>query len=93
MLSSLSLEIQLKDPNADHILIPQDSIRGSTFFENQMNAHVFLDANPKFELQILCILEIITKNVKLNGIPENDLLCIFIITSIPRGTYFLLSLE
>ena len=56
-----------------------------------MKAHIILFANPTFQLQILGDT---TKNVKLNGIPENNFLCIFIIYSlIPRGAYFLLSLE
>ena len=48
-----------------------------------MKAHMFLFANPKFQLQILCSFGDITKNVKLNGIPENNFLCIFIIASSP----------
>ena len=47
-----------------------------------MKAHIFLIANSKFQLQILCSLGDITKSVKLNGIPENNL-CIFIIASSP----------
>ena len=50
-----------------------------------MKAHIFLITNPKFQLQILCSLGDITKMVKLNGIPENNL-CIFIIASSP-GTH------
>ena len=38
-------------------------------------------ANPKFQLQILCSFGDITKSVKINGIPENYFLCIFIIAS------------
>ena len=50
----------------------------------------FSDANPKFQLQILCSSGDITKSVKLNGIPENDL-CIFIIASSPGvHTFFFL---
>ena len=62
--------IQFKGPSADHILIPQGSTGSSIFFD-QMKAHIFLIANPKFQLQILCSLGDITKSVKLNGIPEN----------------------
>ena len=50
-------------------------------FFYQMKAHIFLFANPKFQLQILCSSGDITKNVKLNVIPENNFLCIFIIAS------------
>ena len=50
-------------------------------FLYQMKAHIFLIANPKFQLQILCSFGDITKMVKLNGIPENNFLCIFIIAS------------
>ena len=56
-----------------------------------MKAHVFLIANPKFQLQILCNFGDITKGVKLNGIPENNFLCIFIIASSPGvHTFFCL---
>ena len=48
-----------------------------------MKAHIFLIANPKFQLQILCSFGDITKSVKLIGIPENNFLCIFIIASSP----------
>ena len=48
-----------------------------------MKALIFLIANPKFQLQILCSFGDTTKSVKLNGIPENDFLCIFIIASSP----------
>ena len=58
-----------------------------------MKAHIFLIANPKFQLQILCSFGDITKSVKLIGIPENNFLCIFIIASSPGGAYFLLPLE
>ena len=58
-----------------------------------MKAHIFLVSNPKFELQILCSFGDMTKNVKLIGIPENNFLCIFINSFIPRGAYFLLPLE
>ena len=36
-----------------------------------MKAHIFLIANPKFQLQILCSFGDIPKMVKLIGIPEN----------------------
>ena len=39
------------------------------FFKYQMKAHIFLVANPKFQLQILCSFRDMTKNVKLIGIP------------------------
>ena len=56
-----------------------------------MKAHNFLIANPKFQLQILCSFGDITKSVKLNGIPENNFLCIFIIASSPGvHTFFCL---
>ena len=63
------------------------------YFLYQMKAHIFLIANPKFQLQILCSFGDLTKSVKLNGIPENNFLCIFIIASSLRGAYFLLPLE
>ena len=82
---------ELKGPYADHILIPQGSTGSSTFFLYQMKAHIFLVANPKFQLQILCSSGDMTKNVKLIGIPENDFLCIFIIASSPGvHTFFCL---
>ena len=60
-------------------------------FWYQMKAHIFLFANPKFQLQILCSFGDITKNVKLNGIPENNVLCTFIIASYPGvHTFFCL---
>ena len=56
-----------------------------------MKAHIFLFANLKFQLQILCSFGDITKNVKLNGIPKNNFLCIFIIVSSPGvHTFFCL---
>ena len=72
-----------KGPYADHILIPQGSTGSSTFFKYQMKAHIFLVANPKFQLQILCSFGDMIKNVKLIGIPVNNFLCIFIIASSP----------
>ena len=42
------------------------------YFLYQMKAHIFLIANPKFQLQILCSFGDITKSVKLIGIPENN---------------------
>ena len=54
-------------------------------------AHIFLIANPKFQLQILSSFGDITKSVKWNGIPENHFLCIFIIASSPGvHTFFCL---
>ena len=56
-----------------------------------MKAHIFLIANPKFQLQILCSFGDRTKSVKLNGIPENNFLCIFITASSPGvHTFFCL---
>ena len=62
------------------------------FFLYQIKAHIFLVANPKFQLQILCSFGDMTKNVKFIGIPENNFLC-FHNSLITRGAYFLLSLE
>ena len=60
------------------------------FFLYQMKAPIFLIANPKVQLQILCSFGDITKSVKLNGIPENNL-CIFITASSPGvHTFFCL---
>ena len=36
-------------------------------FFNQIKAHIFLVANPKFQLQILCSFGDMTKNVKFIG--------------------------
>ena len=58
-----------------------------------MKAHVFLIVNSKFQLQILCSFGDNTKSVKLIGIPENNLLCIFIIASSPGVHTFVLPLE
>ena len=58
-----------------------------------MKAHIFLIANPKFQLQILCSFGDIPKMVKLIGIPENNFLCIFITASSPGVHTFLLPLE
>ena len=60
---------------------PQGSTGSRFFFSYQMEAHIFLMANPKFQLQILCSFGDIKKSVKINGIPENNFLCIFIIAS------------
>ena len=47
-----------------------------------MKAHIFLIANLKFGLWTPCIFVDLTENVKLTGIPINNLLlCIFIIGS------------
>ena len=73
----------IKWPYAHHILIPLGSTGSSNFFWYQIKAHIFLFANPKFQLQILRSFGDITKNGKLNGIPENYFLCIFIIASSP----------
>ena len=87
--SNVGVHMCLKGPYADHILIPQGSTGSSTFFDIKW-AHIFLFANPKFQLQILCSFGDTTKNVKLNGIPENNL-CIFIIASSPGvHTFFCL---
>ena len=42
-----------------------------------MKAHIFLIANPQFQLSFGDI----SKSVKLIGIPENNFICIFIIAS------------
>ena len=56
-----------------------------------MKAHIFLIANPKFQLQILCRFGDITKSVTLIGIQESIFLCIFIIASSPEvHTFFCL---
>ena len=80
-----------KGPYADHILIPQGSTGRSTFFDIKLKAHIFLFANPKFQLQILYSFGDITKNGKLNGIPEKTY--VFHNRLIPRGAYFILPLE
>ena len=82
MCESHHFTVLFKGPYADHILIPQGSTGSSIFLiSNEMKAHIFLIANPKFQLQILCSFGDITKSMKLNGIPENNFLCIFIIAS------------
>ena len=50
-----------------------------------MKAHIFLIVHPKFQLKILCSFGEITKCVKLNSIPENNFLCIFITASSPAA--------
>ena len=56
-----------------------------------MKAHIFLIVNPKSQVKILCSFGDITKCVKLNGIPENNFLCIFITASSPGvHTFFCL---
>ena len=81
----------VKGPYADHILIPPGLNRKKYIFWYQMKAHIFLIANPKFQLQILCSFGDITKSVKWNGIPENNFFCIFIIASSPGvHTFFYL---
>ena len=57
-----------------------------------MKVQIFLIANPKFQLQIRCSFGDITRIVKLNGIPENNFLCIFITASSP-GVHTFLPLE
>ena len=70
---------------------PPGLSRKQYIFWYQMKAHIFLIANPKFQLQILCSFGDITKSVKLIGIPENNFLCIFIIASSPGvHTFFCL---
>ena len=76
--------------NADHILIhtAQPEV-GYSLISNE--SHIFLIVNPQFQLQILRSFGDITKSVKLNGIPENNFLCIFIIASTPGvHTFFCL---
>ena len=64
---------------------------GVVHFLISNEAHIFLIANSKFQLQILCSFGDITKSVKLIGIPENNFLCIFIIASSPGvHTFFCL---
>ena len=46
-----------------------------------MKAHMFLVANSKFQLQVLCSCGDMTKNVKFIVMPENNFVCIFIIAS------------
>ena len=61
------------------------------FLISNERSYIFLFANPKFQFQILCSFGDITKNVKLNVIPENNFLCIFIIASSPGvHTFFCL---
>ena len=48
-----------------------------------MKAHIFLIANLKFRLQTPCSFGDTAENVKLIGIPINNFLCIYIITSSP----------
>ena len=61
------------------------------YFLISMKAPIFLIANPKFQLQILCSFGDTTKSVKLIGIPENNFLCIFILASSPGvHTFFCL---
>ena len=80
-----------KGPYADHIFIPRAQPEEVYFFLYQLKTHSFLIANPKFQLQILCRFGDITKSVKLNSIPENNFLCIFIIASSPGvHTFFCL---
>ena len=56
-----------------------------------MKVFIFLVANQKFQLQILCSFGDMTKNVKFIGIPENNFLYIFIIASSPGvHTFFCL---
>ena len=43
----------------------------------------FSNCKSKISASILCSFGDITKSVKLNGIPENNFLCIFIIASSP----------
>ena len=70
----------------------QGNWKGSSWshFAFHMVWPIFLIANPKFELQIFCSFGDMTKSVKLNGIPENNL-CIFITASSPGvHTFFCL---
>ena len=61
------------------------------FFLYQMKAHIFLIANLKYQLQVLCSFRDITISVKLDGKPENNFLCIFKIASSPGvHTFFCL---
>ena len=58
-----------------------------------MKAHIFLTEDPKFQFQILCSFGDITKSMKLNGIPENNFLRIFIIASSQGVHNFFLLVE
>ena len=61
------------------------------FLISNESPYFFLIANPEFQLQNLSSFGDITKGVKLNGIPENNFLCIFIIASSPGvHTFFCL---
>ena len=61
------------------------------FLISNESPYLIVIANPKFKLQILCSFGDVTKNVKLNCIPENNFLCIFIIASSPGvHTFFCL---
>ena len=67
----ISGTLAFKGPYADHILIPRAQPE-VVYFLISMKAHIFLIANQKFQLQILCSFGDITKSVKLNGIRENN---------------------
>ena len=83
--------IAVKGPYADHILIPQGSTGSSIFFDIKWKPIFFLLQIQNFSFKFFVFLEILQKSVKLNGIPENNFLCIFIIASSPGvHTFFCL---
>ena len=95
-----SLEIQglilfFKGPYADHILIPQGSTGGTTFFDIKWKPIFFYLQIQNFSFKFLVVLEIWQTHVKFIGIPEN--IYIFFLyfhnNLIPRGAYFLFPLE
>ena len=90
MDSGHSSILLLKGPYADRISSPRAQLEVVYFLISNESTD-FVIANPKFQLQILCSFGDITKIVKLNGIPGNNFLCIFIIASSPGvHTFFCL---
>ena len=85
------LKLTLKDLMPITFSSPRAQPEVVYFFLYQMKAHIFLIADPKCHLQILCSFGDITKSVKLNGIPEKSFLYFFIIASSPGvHTFFCL---
>ena len=83
--------VSLKGPYADHILIPQGSTGSNTFFDIKWEPKFFYLQIQNFSFKFFCSFGGMTKFVKLNGIPENNFLCTFIITSSPGvHTFFCL---
>ena len=87
--------VKLKDLMPITFSSPKASTRSSTFFIYiyQMKAHIFLFANPKFQLQILCSFGDNNKNCEVNWYTRKYFLCIFIIVSSPGVHTFFLPLE